>query len=189
MARASRSSATVCLTLWMVLASRAWVPSFVVGNLATPARHSLVARASFESGKVNKGSEVKEGGAGGAPKPVIGCDEACIRAINGCLEDGCSVEAMMKLDAELAKDEAKIVDTMKSLEKKQKMEFSPEDQGTLAWLSNFLGRTGTLRAQLHAIKDHDDADFLKKIVKAASIAFGGGRAGDYPKVGVSPYTA
>mmetsp|Transcript_74911 Transcript_74911/g.178164 ORF Transcript_74911/g.178164 Transcript_74911/m.178164 type:complete len:190 (+) Transcript_74911:97-666(+) len=189
MARTSRSSAALCLAVWVVIGSRAWLPAFVAGGVAPPARRVAVARANFQSGKVNKGSEISEGGASGAPKPVIGCDEACIRAINGCLEDGCSVEAMMKLDAQLASDEAKISETMVSLEEKQKTEFSPEDQGTIAWLSNFLGRTGTLRAQLHAMKDFDDTDFLKKIVKAASVAFGGGRAGDYPKVGVSPYTA
>ena len=39
---------------------------------------------------------------------VLECDEGCITAIESCLEDGCSVEAMMKLDAAIAKDEKTI---------------------------------------------------------------------------------
>eukprot|EP00913_Durusdinium_trenchii_P003562 g3294.t1 len=141
----------------------------------------------------------------------------CMTAIFDCLEEGCSVDALLKLDQKLADDEKKIVTTVKEIETVQKTAYSPENAGTLAWLNNFLSRSGSLRAQLQAlqgIKDclscfsafwlfvpslldvqlsflmsKQDSDFVQQMVKAASVAFGGGRPNDYPKVGVSPYSS
>ncbi|CAK0795260.1 unnamed protein product [Prorocentrum cordatum] len=123
------------------------------------------------------------------PQPVLECDEGCIAAINDCIEEGCSVDAIMKLDKKLAEDEQKVQATMASIEGQQKTGYTEENTGSLAWLKNFLGRSGSLRAQLQALKTIEDGDFIKQMVKAASVAFGGGRTGDYPKVGVSPYSS
>ncbi|CAE7226346.1 unnamed protein product [Symbiodinium natans] len=110
-------------------------------------------------------------------------------AIFDCIEEGCSVDALLKLDVKLAEDEQRIADTVKELEGVQKTAYSPENAGTLAWLKNFLSRSGSLRAQLQALQGVKDSDFIQQIVKAASVAFGGGRPNDYPKVGVSPYSS
>eukprot|EP00438_Fugacium_kawagutii_P016473 Skav211466 [mRNA] locus=scaffold379:317288:317626:- [translate_table: standard] len=110
-------------------------------------------------------------------------------AIFDCLEEGCSVDALLKLDQKLADDEKKIVETVKDIESAQKTAFSEENVGTLAWLKNFLGRSGSLRAQLQALQGVKDSDFIEQMVKAASVAFGGGRPNDYPKIGVSPYSS
>merc|ERR1719188_2041466 len=109
-------------------------------------------------------------------------------AIYDCIEDGCSVEALMKLDEKLADDEKKIDKSVQDIEALQKTAYSPENEGTLAWLQNFLGRSGSLRAQLRALRGASDQSFVEQIVKAASVAFGGGRPNDYPKVGVSSFS-
>jgi len=110
-------------------------------------------------------------------------------AIFDCLEEGCSVDALMKLDSKLADDEKKIADSVTQLAETQKTAYTSENAGTLAWLQNFLSRSGSLRGQLLALKGVEDTDFVTQMVKAASVAFGGGRPTDYPKVGVSPYSS
>lgn len=159
-----------------------------VGAIPRHSQRLHTARGSFESGKVNIGAEIAVD-AVPPPTPVIDCDESCMVAILDCLEDGCSVEALTKLDQKLAEDELKIANSIEELHNSQKTAYSEENVGTLAWLSNFLSRSGSLRAQLHAMKGIQDSDFIKQVVRAASIAFGGGRKGDYPKVGVSSYSS
>eukprot|EP00434_Breviolum_minutum_P046170 symbB.v1.2.041603.t1/scaffold8395.1/size6521/2 len=101
--------------------------------------------------------------------PVLECDEGCITAIESCLEDGCSVEAMMKLDAAIAKDEKVIKAKLKGKED--------------AWLANFLQRSGALRAQLAAMVNRKTSEpWMAQLIKAASLAFKTSREGDYPKV-------
>jgi len=94
----------------------------------------------------------------------------------------------MKLDQKLASDEQKMADTISEISAAQKTAYSEENAQTLAWLSNFLGRSGTLRAQLASLNGAKDTDFVKQFVKAASVAFGGGRPNDYPTVGVSAFS-
>lgn len=110
-------------------------------------------------------------------------------AIFDCLDEGCSVDALLKLDQQLADDEKKILKNVEEIETVQKTAYSQENAGTLAWLKNFLSRSGSLRAQLQALQGVKDSDFIEQMVKAASVAFGGGRPNDYPKVGVSPYSS
>mmetsp|Transcript_5490 Transcript_5490/g.17813 ORF Transcript_5490/g.17813 Transcript_5490/m.17813 type:complete len:86 (+) Transcript_5490:235-492(+) len=55
-------------------------------------------------------------------------------------------------------------------------------------LDNFLRRTGGLRAQLLGLKGNQDDDFVKQMLRAASVACGGSRHSDNPKVGISPYS-
>lgn len=108
--------------------------------------------------------------------PVLECDEGCITAIESCLEDGCSVEAMMKLDAAIAKDEKTIKAKLKGKED--------------AWLENFLQRSGALRAQLAAMVNRKASEpWMAQLIKAASLAFKTSREGDYPKVGPSSYSS
>mmetsp|Transcript_48935 Transcript_48935/g.141768 ORF Transcript_48935/g.141768 Transcript_48935/m.141768 type:complete len:227 (+) Transcript_48935:71-751(+) len=117
----------------------------------TAAAPTRIARASFETGKVNVGVELQEEPAE-PPQPVLECDEACMTAIYDCIEEGCSVDALMKLDTQLARDEQKIVGTVSELKDTQKTAYTPENAGTLAWLGNFLSRSGSLRAQLQALR-------------------------------------
>lgn len=183
--RSSRAL-SVCVALAAAVGIRSL--GFVATGGATAPR-LRVARAAYESGKVNAGAEI------GVelpppPQPVIDCDDGCMTAIYDCIEEGCSVDALLKLDTKLAEDEAKIVSSIKALQDQQKLNFSPENAGTLAWLGNFLNRSGGLRAQLQTIKQvGGDSDFVKQMVTAASVAFGGMKKGDYPKVGVSGYSA
>jgi len=155
---------------------------------AAPRRPDGVRTAlnAYESGKLNLGVEV-ESEAPTIPKPVMECDEQCMTAIVECVEEGCSVEALMKLDQKLAEDEQKVADTISEISAAQKTAYSEENVQTVAWLNNFLGRSGTLRAQLASLNGAKDTDFLKQFIKAASVAFGGGRPNDYPAIGVSGY--
>mmetsp|Transcript_98435 Transcript_98435/g.278782 ORF Transcript_98435/g.278782 Transcript_98435/m.278782 type:complete len:194 (-) Transcript_98435:70-651(-) len=156
----------------------------------TPVRAAssrVMRHAAFESGKVNVGVE-KDEEAPVPPQPVLDCDEGCMTAIFDCIDEGCSVDALLKLDQKLAEDEQTIATTMEELKTVQKTSFSAENAGTLAWLGNFLGRSGSLRAQLQALRGMQDSDFVKQMVKAASVAFGGGRPNNYPSVGVSSYS-
>mmetsp|Transcript_38848 Transcript_38848/g.120846 ORF Transcript_38848/g.120846 Transcript_38848/m.120846 type:complete len:196 (+) Transcript_38848:88-675(+) len=164
--------------------------AFVAGAPgAARASPAVALRAAFESGKVNVGAEIGDGSAAVPPEPVMSCDTSCMSAIEDCLDEGCSVEALMKLDQQLASDEKKVEATISKIKQLQKTEPVPEAETQLAWLDNFLSRTSALRGQLLALKPIDDTPFVQKIVKAASVAFGGGRPTDYPKVGVSSYSA
>mmetsp|Transcript_49782 Transcript_49782/g.98799 ORF Transcript_49782/g.98799 Transcript_49782/m.98799 type:complete len:221 (-) Transcript_49782:47-709(-) len=112
-------------------------------------------------------------------------DAVVVGAIQNCVEEGCSVEAIMKLDTVLAENEKMVVS--------EKSKTS--DKTAVAWLDNFLSKTVSLRSQLLAVKPAmpslgKDSDFLKQMIKAAAIAFGASpRGNDYPKVGVSSYSA
>mmetsp|Transcript_48397 Transcript_48397/g.93437 ORF Transcript_48397/g.93437 Transcript_48397/m.93437 type:complete len:203 (+) Transcript_48397:101-709(+) len=112
-------------------------------------------------------------------------DAVVVGAIQNCVEEGCSVEAIMKLDTVLAENEKMVVS--------EKSKTS--DKTAVAWLDNFLSKTVSLRSQLLAVKPAmpslgKDSDFLKQMIKAAAIAFGATpRGNDYPKVGVSSYSA
>eukprot|EP00413_Alexandrium_margalefii_P044042 CAMPEP_0204595622 /NCGR_PEP_ID=MMETSP0661-20131031/52782_1 /ASSEMBLY_ACC=CAM_ASM_000606 /TAXON_ID=109239 /ORGANISM="Alexandrium margalefi, Strain AMGDE01CS-322" /LENGTH=236 /DNA_ID=CAMNT_0051606167 /DNA_START=12 /DNA_END=720 /DNA_ORIENTATION=+ len=137
-----------------------------------PARHPVrvVRAAAYESGKVNVGVEVGDGsGVKAPPDPVLSCDTSCVAAIEECVEEGCSVDALMKLDQKLAEDEKKISETMSQLKDMQKTE-SVEVGGQLAWLDNFLSRSGTLRGQLRALKPVEDTPFVQQMIKAAAVA-------------------
>jgi len=164
-----------------------------IGTSGESQRRRLHTPLKYDSGKVNSIEITYE--AMSPPMPVLECSESCMTAIFECLDEGCSVEAMQRLDKELAEDEAKIQKTRAELQELKKKSvddtFQMETQGTLAWLDNFLSRSGALRAQLIALThiDEQDHDFVKQMVKAASYAFGGSPGkGDYPKAGVAPYS-
>lgn len=168
-------------------------------------------RASFESGKINVGPaddpavpsvEEKKGegdqywaGDEGVASQTIALREQDAQTNNmilECIGEGCSVEALMALDEKLAQDEQKISDAKARVAARQKTSLS-QDNGegslkTLAWYDNFLNRMATTRGQLQAVKNVKDTDFVSQILKAISVSFGGSRPGDYPKVGVSPYS-
>jgi hypothetical protein len=177
------------LTVCVALAAAASIRGLgFVATTGAAAPRLRVARASYESGKVNVGAEIG-GELPPPPQPVIECDEGCMTAIYDCIEEGCSVDALLKLDSKLADDESKIVSTMKALQEQQKLNYSEENAGTLAWLGNFLNRSGGLRAQIQSLKATGaETDFITQMMKAASVAFGGGKKGDYPKVGVAGYS-
>eukprot|EP00931_Biecheleriopsis_adriatica_P064174 TRINITY_DN389_c0_g1_i1.p1 TRINITY_DN389_c0_g1~~TRINITY_DN389_c0_g1_i1.p1 ORF type:complete len:191 (-),score=47.60 TRINITY_DN389_c0_g1_i1:213-785(-) len=181
------------ILLGLLLLGSSHISSLTFTSPSSQIRMSKVvsksARSAYESGKVNVGAEVSDTDVPPPPQPVLDCDEGCMTAIYDCMEEGCSVDALMKLDEKLAADEQKIATTVQEIEAQQKTAYSAENAGTLAWLNNFLGRSGSLRGQLRALKGVEDVDIVKQLMKAASVAFGGGREGDYPKVGVSPYTA
>jgi len=143
----------------------------------------------YESGKVNLGVEVQAEDIPPPPQPVMTCDEGCMTAISDCLEDGCSVEALMKLDTKLAQDEQQIVENVEALRNAQKTAFSEENASTITWMNDFLNRSGALRAQLQTLKSFENSDFVQQLVKAAAVGFGGGRKSDYPKIGVSSYSS
>mmetsp|Transcript_46079 Transcript_46079/g.73154 ORF Transcript_46079/g.73154 Transcript_46079/m.73154 type:complete len:187 (-) Transcript_46079:45-605(-) len=156
----------------------------------TPRPVRVARPAAFESGKLNLGIEGSVVKSKHMPEPVLEATESTNAAIQACLEEGCSVEALMELDQKLAKDEATIKTTLDELHSSQAEEFSEEGSEQIAWLSNYLDRSGSLRAQLQAVKTLTaEGDLAAQIMRAAAVAFGGGRKGDYPKVGVSPYSS
>merc|ERR1719510_1030805 len=176
----------LALLLLAALALRLPSPGFVAPGAS--GRPTSVPRAAFETGKVNKGAEA--GDVAELPsEPVLGCDSSCMSAIEECLEEGCSVEAMTKLDMKLAEDEQQVQDAIEELGQLRKTSTVPKADTVQAWLDNFLNRSGSLRAQLLALRPVDDTTFAQQIIRAASVAFGGARPTDYPKAGVSPYSA
>ncbi|CAE7358077.1 unnamed protein product [Symbiodinium natans] len=151
------------------------------GHLQTP----RVQRPAFEQGKVNLGIDGAVVKSKNMPAPVLEATEATNSAIQECLDEGCSVEALMELDMKLAKDEAVIKKSLDELHSSQAEEYSEEGKEQIAWLSNYLFRSGSLRAQLQAVKTlKAEGDLVSQLVRAASVAFGGGRKGDYPKAWV-----
>ncbi|CAK9094606.1 Hypothetical protein SCF082_LOCUS44462 [Durusdinium trenchii] len=149
-----------------------------------------VARPAFEAGKLNLGVDGAVVKSKHMPEPVLEATESTNAAIQACLEEGCSVEALMELDQKLAKDEATIKSTLDQLHSSQAEEYSEEGSEQIAWLNNYLDRSGSLRAQLQAVKTLEaEGNLVAQIMRAAAEAFGGGRKGDYPKVGVSPYSS
>mmetsp|Transcript_139037 Transcript_139037/g.352470 ORF Transcript_139037/g.352470 Transcript_139037/m.352470 type:complete len:190 (+) Transcript_139037:48-617(+) len=176
-----------CLVIGALLLREVLDASFVAPQRAAAAR-GRVARSSYESGRINLDAELGESKS--LPVPVLEASEATNRAIMDCIEEGCSVDAIMELDGKLARDEQKIQASIEAVKTAQKTAYSEENVAALVWFDNFLQRAGGLRAQLQALKGTpQDTDFVKQLVKAASVAFGGGRETDYPKVGVSPYSA
>lgn len=183
----------VAVATCLAAAASFWSPAPNAGAFSAAGRGvgrtALRAAANYESGKVNLGVEAKESDVvPQLPSPVLECNEQCITAIYECVEEGCSVEAMTKLDAKLADDEKSIVESISELKVKQKTEYCAENAGVIAWLESFLGRSSSLRAQLRAMKTITDSDFVQQLIRAAAVSFGGGRKDDYPKVGVSPFT-
>jgi len=178
------------LSLFCVAASFGICRHVLLGvtfTTSTVLRTHKVARASYESGKVNLGVETTME-APASQLPVLECNDATKLAIIDCLEQGCSVEALMKLDEVVARDEKKVQESIEDLRTKQKTSFSDDNAETLGWLENYIARSGSLRGQLQAMKGLQDVDFVKQLVRAASVGFGGGRPNDYPKVGVAPYS-
>lgn len=163
-----------------------------VGAVAPSHRRSVgvspIASAAIESGKLNLGVDAKEGEPLPFPEAVVETDDETKAAIESCLEDGCSVEAMMKLDSKLASEEKKILAAAEEFKAAQKVAYNQENGKALAWMENLVRRTSSLRAQLQTLKTFDNTDLLKQLVRAASVAFGGGRSTDYPKVGVASYS-
>mmetsp|Transcript_74269 Transcript_74269/g.119867 ORF Transcript_74269/g.119867 Transcript_74269/m.119867 type:complete len:199 (-) Transcript_74269:292-888(-) len=163
------------------------------GRLVSPMPRSA---ASFNTGKLNLGLEAhyKDGfllhATPSMPKPLLEVNEATSAAIQDCLQDGCSVDALFALDEKIARDEQKIKDVLDELHNLQKTEYTDTAVEQIAWLENFMGRAGSLRGQLHAVKTVKvEGNFVQQLMRAASVAFGGGRPTDYPKVGASPYTS
>ncbi|CAJ1338174.1 unnamed protein product [Effrenium voratum] len=145
---------------------------------------------AFEQGKVNIGVDGTLVKSRHMPEPLLEANEATTLAIQDCLDEGCSVEALMELDQKLARDEGKIKAALDQLHDMQSQEYCEDSAEQIAWLKNFLDRSGSLRAQLMAVKTlQAPGDFASQLMKAAAVAFGAGRHGDYPKVGVSPYSS
>ncbi|OLQ13328.1 hypothetical protein AK812_SmicGene2724 [Symbiodinium microadriaticum] len=71
------------------------------------APRSLTLRA-FEQGKINLGVDGTVVKSRHMPEPMLEANEATTVAIQDCLEEGCSVEALMELDGKLARDEARV---------------------------------------------------------------------------------
>ncbi|CAE7454773.1 unnamed protein product, partial [Symbiodinium sp. CCMP2456] len=57
------------------------------------------------------------------PEPMLEANEATTVAIQDCLEEGCSVEALMDLDGKLARDEARVKAMLDSLHDVQSKEY------------------------------------------------------------------
>merc|ERR1719461_794526 len=157
-------------------------------SLTTPAAASSHLPRHADSGKVNPGNVEDEFQSWKAYSSVMSMDveDSVADAIQSCVDEGCSVEAMMTLDTILAEKEKMVMST-----KSEKA----DDKAAIAWLDNFLSKTVSLRSQLLAAKPAmpslgKDSDFLKQMIKAAGIAFGATpRGNDYPKIGVSSYSA
>lgn len=150
---------------------------------ATP----MASRGAFESGKVNLGVEVEQEVAA-APAEVAEYEANSMAAIMDCLEDECSVEALLQLEDTLADEEWKALETVGQLSSVKASALDEDKEGVFVWFDNFIDRSKSLRAQLKALQEVKDTHFVKQFVRAAAVAFGGGRRGDYPKTGASAYS-
>ncbi|CAK9076836.1 Uncharacterized protein SCF082_LOCUS36965 [Durusdinium trenchii] len=159
-------------------AAKAWADSTAIG--APSGRRGHPTRA-FTQGKVNLNLDGSIVTSRHMPEPMLEANEATTLAIQDCLDEGCSVEALMDLDQKLARDEAKVKVALDELHDLQSQEFSEDSAEQIAWLKNFLDRCASLRAQLMAVKTLEAPDFASQLMRAAAVAFGGGRHGDYPK--------
>jgi len=77
------------------------------------------------------------------------CDAAVLTVVETCLKEGCSVEAMDRLEAMLTKDEHKIKCAMKSVIKLQaERPIDADAAWTMASYEELLAHLTTLHAQL-----------------------------------------
>merc|ERR1719223_636898 len=113
-------------------------------SFTAPAARARLPRHA-ESGKVNLQEEEDEFQSWKAYSAMKGMDveSSVADAIQTCVDDGCSVEAMMTLDRILAENEERVMSA--------KSEKS-SDEVAVAWLDNFLSKTVSLRSQLLAVK-------------------------------------
>eukprot|EP00438_Fugacium_kawagutii_P024387 Skav213363 [mRNA] locus=scaffold317:391135:401196:- [translate_table: standard] len=183
MASRTLSVAALAVLLW------ACHQAFVLPLRPVGLSRSRSSKRAFDKGKVNLNMEGAVVKSRNMPEPMLEANEATTVAIQDCLNEGCSVEALMDLDQKLARDEAKIKDALDQLHDLQSQKYSEDSAEQIAWLGNFLNRCASLRAQLMAVKTLEEPDFVSQMMRAAAVAFGGGRHGDYPKVGVSPYSS
>jgi len=135
------------------------------------ARAPKVATRVFEEGKANSGEKVEMNKETRMPQTVLHCDESCIAAIKECTEEGCSVQAMLALDAKLEEDEKEVRTMRDKLWETLKTGYNAENARTISWLDNFLARSQSLRKTLMAAKKVDKKRVIQKLIEAASIAF------------------
>jgi len=152
---------------------------FSISVAFAPARAPKVATRAFEEGKVNLGVTVEMNKETRVPRTVLDCDESCIAAIKECTEEGCSVQAMLALDAKLEEDEKEVRTMRDKLWETLKTAYSEENARTISWLDNFLARSQSLRKTLKAAKQVDSKRVIQKLIEAASIAFTG--TGRWPR--------
>lgn len=144
--------------------------------------------AAIEPGMVNLGAAQNLAEAPQLPEdPMLACDAECLALIESCVEEGCSVDAMMKLDAKLARSEEQIETSLEAVKAAQKTNLV-RSESQRARMENILQRLGTIRGQLVGLKSFKDSNFVQQMIKAAAVAFGAGRPNDYPKVGVASYS-
>jgi len=136
-----------------------------------PARAPKVATRVFGQDKVNLGETVEMNKETRVPEIVLNCDESCIAAIKECTEEGCSVQAMLALDAKLEEDEKEVRTMRDKLWETLKTGYNAENARTISWLDNFLARSQSLRKTLMAAKKVDKKRVIQKLIEAASIAF------------------
>ncbi|CAE8708694.1 unnamed protein product [Polarella glacialis] len=134
------------------------------GRLVSPMPRSA---ASFNTGKLNLGLEGTLHATPSMPQPLLEVNYATSAAIQDCLQDGCSVDALIALEEKIARDEQRIKDVLDELHNLQKTEYTENAVEHIAWLENFMGRAGSLRGQLHALK-------TVKVDENFVYAFGGG---------------
>lgn len=171
-----------------LLAAFAGLAAFTAPK-ASLARNRHLALASIEPGKVNIGAAQDLAEAQQLPDdPMLPCDAECLALTESCVEEGCSVDAMMKLDAKLASSEEQVEASLAAVKAAQKTNLV-RSESQRARMENILQRLGTLRGQLVGLKSFEDSNLVQQMIKAAAVAFGAGRPNDYPKVGVASYSA
>jgi len=144
-----------------------------------PGRAPKVATRVHEEGKVNLGETVEMNKETRVPEAVLHCDESCIAAIKECTEEGCSVKAMLALDAKLEEDEKEVRTMRDKLWETLKTAYSAENARAISWLDTFLARSQSLRKTLMAAKEVNKKRVIQKLIEAASIAFTG--TGRWPR--------